>query len=92
MYGSIEQKIIKTFDWTTDREAIQNTFLPVTCEPVSAPSLIGSMQSYGAFELSGGHPYYLSMLGYSPRQRLGPFAEPRTSQPRDGTDDAWENN
>ncbi|WP_437815127.1 ATP-binding protein [Sorangium sp. So ce1078] len=65
LFGSIDHLEIRPFDWGSDREAIEQTFLPLrardrVCAKGAFPELART-----AHQLSGGHPYYLTMLGYS---------------------------
>jgi hypothetical protein len=62
LYGSIRECELLPFDPTRDREAIEATLMPRSVRsrvcPRGFPGVVNR-----AHELTGGHPYFLSMLG-----------------------------
>jgi hypothetical protein len=66
-YGSIDELPLRPFRWedSTDRAAVEKTFLPAHLRPKLCPGSLCAEVAHRAFDLSGGHPYFLSMLGYA---------------------------
>jgi len=66
-YGSIDELEVKPFDWATEwgRRAIEKTFLPSHFRPQLCQGDRFSEVAQRAADLTGGHPYYLSMLGFA---------------------------
>ena len=65
LFGSIAQVEVGPFRKPEDREAVEKTFLPEVVR-----SRLCSLEEFGvlvdtAYDLSGGYPFYLTMLGYS---------------------------
>lgn len=65
LFGSVAQVDVGPFELRSDRTAIERTFLPVevrdrVCRAEDLPALIDT-----AYEITGGYPFYLAMLGYS---------------------------
>jgi len=66
-YGSVDELSLQPFDWETarGREAAERTFLPANLRPRLCPEGRFPEVAQQAYDLSGGHPYFLSMLGYA---------------------------
>jgi len=64
LFGSINQVEIGPFQWETDRVAIEQTFMPPQVRKRLCRDDLFGLLTRHAYELSGGHPYYLSMLGF----------------------------
>jgi hypothetical protein len=66
-YGSIDELELRPFDWTTERGrlAAEKTFLPADLRPRLCPGERFAEVAQRACDLTGGHPYYLSMLGFA---------------------------
>jgi hypothetical protein len=62
-YGSIEKIELKPFDLASEEEAIADTFLPSQLRAKLCPRETFSQVVQEASSLSGGHPWYLAMLG-----------------------------
>jgi hypothetical protein len=66
-YGSVDELPLRPFDWGTerDRTAAEDTFLPAHLRPRLCSGGQFTKVARRASDLSGGHPYFLSMLGYA---------------------------
>jgi hypothetical protein len=66
-YGSIDVLELKPFRGETEagRQAAQTTFLPNSLRSRLCPGERFTAVARRALELTGGHPYFLSMLGYA---------------------------
>lgn len=67
-FGSIDEIEIKAFKLTTDRVAIEDTFLPIAVRNDLTSDTHRKRVIERAFNLTGGHPYFLAMLGYAAAQ------------------------
>lgn len=65
LFGSIDSVEIAPFDMERDRNAIEHTFIPPSLRSRICAKDAFCELAQEAYLLSGGHPYYLSMLGYS---------------------------
>jgi hypothetical protein len=67
LFGSIDEVELKPFNWGDDQEAIQSTFIPLKADLRERLCKGDSFRAITkhAYELCGGHPYYLAMLGYA---------------------------
>lgn len=64
LYGSIDRVELEPFDWTLDKSAILDTFVPSRLrERLLGTDHADSVVRH-AYNLSGGNPYYLALLGY----------------------------
>lgn len=68
LYGSIDEIEIKAFNIEVDRSAIEDTFLPKAVRKALTSDTHRSRVVDRAFSLTGGHPYFLAMLGYAAAQ------------------------
>src|SRR5262249_3239194 len=66
-YGSIDELDLKSFDWSDDpdRAGSEQAVLPPRFRPWLCPGDRFSAVARKAYDLTGGHPYYLAMLGYA---------------------------
>jgi hypothetical protein len=67
LFGSIDEVELKPFNWGDDQEAIESTFIPLKAglrERLCKGDSFHAITKH-AYELCGGHPYYLAMLGYA---------------------------
>jgi hypothetical protein len=71
-FGSIETITLEPFSIESDYDAIRDTFLPTAVRECLCPdaSMERRLVSH-ACELCGGHPWFLSMLGYNAAKALG---------------------
>ncbi|MDI1484379.1 AAA family ATPase [Polyangium sp. y55x31] len=65
LFGSINEVEIGPFNWENDRDAIERTFMPHSIRRQMCRDDVWDDVARYAYELSGGHPYYLAMLGFS---------------------------
>ena len=67
-YGSIDEIEIGTFRLDSDRPAIEDTFLPIAVRSDLCSEAHRKQVVERAYKLTGGHPYFLAMLGCSSAQ------------------------
>lgn len=63
--GSIDEVEVRPFEWESDHAAIANTFLPTSQRDALCDKDQFSDVIRQAHLLCGGHPFFLSMLGYA---------------------------
>lgn len=72
LFGSIDCIELKPFSWKVEQDAIADIFMPPEVRAQMTPSGLGFEPLLKkAFELSGGHPWYLSMLGSATAAMFG---------------------
>lgn len=65
LFGSIQEVHLDVFDFDADRKAILETLLPERARSLLVRSGNADTIARKAHEVTGGHPYFVSMLGYS---------------------------
>ena len=63
LFGSITQISLASFSWERDREAVLDTFLPPAIRLRLCRKDEVEAVGYHAWEICGGHPMFLSLLG-----------------------------
>jgi hypothetical protein len=65
LWGSIAEVELEIFDREQDKDAIEAIFLPSTVRERLCPSERRRVVVTHAYEICGGRPYFLAMLGYA---------------------------